>query len=78
MKNRSPLEIAVFSDGRSKTEICKAAGIDRTTLSLALNGTRKPRLETAIRLANVLGVSPESVGLIGVDGIISEVNIEND
>lgn len=78
MKNRTALQIAVFNDGRSQTEIAKLAHINRSALSLVINGKRKPRLETSLRIAKVLGSTPEELGLFGLSNISEGVSIEND
>lgn len=73
MKNRSALQIAVFSDGRTQTELAKIARINRSALSQVISGKRKPRLETSLRLAQALGSTPEKLGLFGLSNIVGEV-----
>lgn len=76
MKNRTLLEIAVFNDGRSMTQIAKLAGVNRSSLSQIVNGRRYPRLETSLRIAQALGVKPESVGLVSLSDITKESKSE--
>jgi len=52
--NRTPLEMAVFQDGRKRHEIAAAARISASHFSQIMTGRRKPRITTALRLAEVL------------------------
>ncbi len=51
---RTRLEIAVFYDGRTSRDIAKAAGLSPSHFSQMLRGKRRPRITTAMRLADVL------------------------
>jgi transcriptional regulator with XRE-family HTH domain len=77
MKNRTALQIAVFQDGRSQTEIARLAHINRSALSRVISGKRKPRLETSLKIASVLGCTPEALGLFGLSSIAKGASIEN-
>jgi len=64
---------AMTADGRTHRAIAKDAGMSATSLSLILNGRRTAKLETAYRIARVLGRAPEDLGLpslgaLGVGG----------
>jgi transcriptional regulator with XRE-family HTH domain len=52
--NRTPLENAVFSDGRKRREIAEAAHISPSHFSQIITGRRQPKISTALRLAQVL------------------------
>jgi transcriptional regulator with XRE-family HTH domain len=52
--NRTPLESAVFNDGRKRHEIAKAARLSASHFSQIMTGRRQPRISTALRLARVL------------------------
>jgi DNA-binding XRE family transcriptional regulator len=77
MKNRTALQVAVFNDGRTQTEIARLAHINRSALSQVVSGKRKPRLETSLKIASVLGSTPEALGLFGLSNIAEGVSIEN-
>lgn len=63
---RDRLEEAIFSSGKSLTEICREAGISRTNLwSYRFDGIM-PQTMTLLRLAIVLNVSTD--WLLGLKG----------
>jgi transcriptional regulator with XRE-family HTH domain len=45
----------------SQESLAERAGIHRTQMTLIENGRRKPRIETVLKLAGALEVSPESL-----------------
>jgi transcriptional regulator with XRE-family HTH domain len=52
--NRTPLESAVFNDGRKRRDIAAASRISASHLSQILSGRRQPKISVALRLAAAL------------------------
>ena len=52
--NRTPLESAVFNDGRKRREIAMAAKISASHFSQVITGKRQPKISVAIRIAQAL------------------------
>jgi transcriptional regulator with XRE-family HTH domain len=44
----------------SRTKLAELTGKDITTISQIMRGRNRPKFETAIQIAKVVGVSPES------------------
>lgn len=59
------LGLAMRTRGMSQTDLARASGLSKPTLSLILAGGRLPHLSTAVRLADTLDVSIE--WLLGMD-----------
>ena len=56
--NGRPIESGIFTD-RSRLELSKQSGISHPHVSKILNGTAKPSLDAASKLAKLLGVTME-------------------
>lgn len=54
--------------GYSQEDVAFRAGIHRTQVSLLENGSRLPRIETLVKLAGALDVTPDAI----LDGIVWE------
>ena len=52
--SRTALENAVFQDGRKRHEIAAAAKLSPSHFSQIMTGARRPKIDTALRLAAVL------------------------
>jgi len=56
------LKTARKTKGITQTELERLSGVDQTTISDLESGRkRRPSLETAVRIARALGVSPEEL-----------------
>lgn len=55
------VENAALQKGWSHAALAREAGLHRATVSRTVNGRYKPSFETAQKLANALGVSPNKI-----------------
>ena len=58
---RTKLEQAIFFSGKTKGQIAKESGIHPSVLSRITSGKARPSINTAMKLASVLGAKVEDV-----------------
>lgn len=63
MKNKFGKKIQMVREEKSmsRTELAQASGLTEKGLTYIEEGKRIPRLDTFLRIANGLGVSPETI-----------------
>ena len=63
---RTKLELAIYADGRQAQEIASLSKISAVSLCNIAKGRQVARLETAMRISDVLGKKPEELGLVTI------------